>query len=112
VGILGETSQKLRTLHQVVNRAAVSMEFILFIINFLSQENPNMQHLMKIAEAVTTQSPEASAASAPPAAGGADGQSAPRPGRINLNPETVGEIMKSPIFQQLVANFGPENQPE
>ena len=112
VGILGDANQKLRSLHQVVNRAAVNMEFIQFIINFLSQENPNMQHLMTIAEAVRVQSSETAADSIPPVSGGTEDQNAAGPNRINLTPETVSEIMQSPLFKQLAANFSPEKQPE
>ncbi|NPV90473.1 MAG: hypothetical protein HPY50_06850 [Firmicutes bacterium] len=112
VGVLGEANQKLRTLHQVVNRAAVNMEFILFVINFLSQENPNLQHLMTIAEAVMTQSAEPAAVSGPPADGQTEEQNPAVPSRINLTPETVSEIMKSPLFQQLAAGLTQEKQQE
>lgn len=111
-GVLGEVNHRLRFLNQVVGKAVNNVETLMLIINFLEQSGGDLQkQLYDIAEKVRLQMENPPAANSTPDAGASPEPAAvSRMDNININPEMISEILKSPLFQQLITQLAPENR--
>ena len=112
IGILGDVNSKLRFLNQVVYKAVSNVETLMVIINFLEQSGGDLQNqLMSIAEQVRAQMENPISASTASEDGNDPAQlSSSRLDNLNITPEMISEIMKSPLFHQLAAQFAPESR--
>ena len=111
IGVLGEVNHRLRFLNQVVGKAVNNVETLMLVINFLEQSGGDLQkQLYDIAEKVRLQMENPSAASSAPNAEASSDSAASRVDNINITPEMISEILRSPLFQQLITQFAPENR--